>query len=456
MDLKQRVDMTQGNPYKNLILFSIPLLLGNFFQQLYNTADSAIVGQILGEKALAAVGLGFPFMAIMFCVYVGLGMATTIMVAQAIGAKDEARVNLIFNTIYRLCVISIVPITFLGIIALDPVLHLLKVPEDGTFVMSSAYLKVIFLGLITTMGFNINTGLLQGLGDSITSLKLLAVASVANIGLDYLMVGPLEMGVAGAAWATVAAQGISWILGLIIINKRYAYINLNILKLSYDRDLGEKAIRMGIPTALQNALYSVGALTFYSIITAYGSDFLAGFSGANKLDMFAFTTVQSFANATTTYVGQNLGAKNLERARDGLRSGLILNVGTAIITSSLCYIFSTPLLMIFGDGAGMIQSGEYYLHTVLPFYFILAVFFTYNGALRGVGQMNIPLLASLISLWGVRVPTAFYIADKFGKEYIFFSYGLGWTVGALIVLGFYYFGSWKKDLELRISAEINN
>lgn len=439
------VDMTTGSPYKRLIQFAIPLLLGNLFQVLYNTVDSIIVGNFLGTQALAAVGAGNPFIFGLISFFVGLGLAATVMVSQAVGGKNYAKVHLVANTIYKLCLFLVLPFTLIGFFGARPVLALLNVPNDGTLALGTEYLQVIFLGLFFTLGYNLNAGLLQGLGDSVTSLKLLAVSTLVNIVLDLLFVGPLNMGVRGAALATIMAQALAWTLGLAYINRKISYIKINLLKLDFEASMVKESLTIGIPSALQNVIFSIGAMTMYSLINSYGYVFTAGFNGANKIDTLVFLPVQSLANATTTYVGQNFGAKNLERIQRGVRAALLLNVGMALVTSGLTYPLSGYLLSLFGNDPGMIETGLYYLHAVLPFYFLLAILFTLNAALRGVGKATIPMISSMVSLWLARIPTAYYIAHNYGKELIYYAFPVGWVIGCILSISFYFFSGWRKE-----------
>lgn len=446
------VDMTVGHPMKKMVTFAIPLLLGNIFQQFYNTADSIIVGRLLGTKALAAVGAGFPFMAIMFALFMGLGMASTIMVSQAVGARRYDRVNMIFNTIYRFSFTIVIPLSLIGIFSVGHVLEFMNVPDDGTLALAKQYMQVVFSGVFAAIGYNTNAGFLQGLGDSITSLKLLILSTFVNLGLDLLFVGPLGMGVRGAALATIIAQSLSWILGILIINKRYDFMKIDFKNMPFHKDIFKEALRLGIPGALQNALFSIGSMAMMALINSYGSAFMAGFNSANKIDLLVFLPIQSFANATTTYTGQNIGANKFHRVQEGLKSSLILTAGIGLTTAFVTYPLIPYLLRLFGDDPAMIEAGHIYLRTILPFYFILAFLFTFNGMLRGAGQANIPLISSLVSLLGVRVPIAYYLAANFGKKYIYFSYPIGWVLGTTISAGFFFFGKWRKELRMEMQA----
>lgn len=444
------LDMTQGNPYRLLFKFAIPLLLGNMFQQLYNTVDSMVVGNMVGTKALASVGTGFPFLMALVSFFIGISIAATVMISQAFGAKNFDRVNTIVNTIYRIARAIIIPLTLLGVLGARTFLVLMNVPDDGTLQYAVEYLQILFLGMFATMGYNLNAGFLQGLGDSVTSLKLLILSTFINIGLDLLFVGPFHMGVGGAALATLIAQAISWILGLLYINKHYHYLHINLFKLKFDRDIFKTSLRMGLPSALQNMLFSVGSMAMGALVNSCGSTFIAGFNGANKIDTFIFFPIQSFANATTTFTGQNVGARNLDRVRMGLKSGLVVSVGASLLTAVILYPISPYAMQLFGTDPGMIEAGMVYLHTVVPFYFLLAILFTVNSVIRGVGRMTVPLFATLCALLLGRVPMAYFLHHHFGQNYMFYSYAFGWTVGCCISVGYYIFGKWRAPLEAEL------
>lgn len=448
--LSGATDMTFGNPYKLLFVFSIPLLLGNIFEQLYNMVDSIVVGNFVGEKALAAVGTGFPIIFMLSALFIGLGIGSTIMISQYYGAKEFENIQNTVNTIYMAMMVGTVPLTIMGILFSEPLLKLMKVPDDGTLAMAKIYLIVIFAGVIGNLGYNINAGILQGLGDSRTSLLFLLVATIINIILDLLFTVAFGWGVFGVAFATVIAQFCSWVFGIRFINRNFSFIHIQPLKSKFHRELFQKAIKLGIPSGIQQALFSIGIMVMQTLVNSYGSSFMAGFNGANKIDTFAFMPILSFSTAVTTYVGQNIGASQIERVKSGTKAGLVLAVGSSIVISSIVYPLSAFIMRMFNSNPEVISAGVAYLHCVLPFFFILAVLFVLNAVLRGAGEMIVPMISTFVSLWFVRVPIAYMIADHFGKEYIYYSYAVGWTAGILISYPYYKFGKWKNK---RIIAE---
>lgn len=439
------MDMTSGSPYRLIVLFSIPLLIGNIFQQLYNMVDSIVVGNWIGEKALAAVGTGFPIIFMLSSLFMGVGTGATVMISQFYGAKDFDRLRRTVSTIYKAMLIGAVPLTLIGVIASDPLLRLMRVPDDGTLEMARIYMIVIFIGMIGNLGFNVNAGILQGFGDSRTSLLFLLIACIINIVLDLLFTMVFGLGVLGVALATVIGQACSWIFGVWFINRKYRdLVRIGIRGLHFDRELFWQAIRLGIPSGIQQALFSIGIMFMQSLVNSYGSAFMAGFNGANKIDTFAFMPIQSFSTAITTYTGQNVGAGNHHRVRQGVRAGMILSAGTCLVMGVLIYPLSGFLMRMFSQSPAVIDAGVAYLHCVLPFYILLAGFFIYSSVLRGAGEMIVPMISSFISLWIARIPAAYLIAEIWGRDYIFLSYAAGWVLGFLASGIYYYTGRWKR------------
>lgn len=437
-------DMTVGSPYKLILAFSIPLLIGNVFQQLYNMVDSIIVGNYVSETALAAVGTGFPVIFMLSSMFRGIGMGATVMISQFFGAKDLASIKKTVSTLYTAMIIGVIPLSILGIVITKPLLNAMNVPHDGTFEMASTYMVIIFIGTICTLGFNVNAGILQGLGDSKTSLIFLIIAAVINIVLDILFTIFFGWGVFGVALATIIAQLVSWLFGVFYINKHYDFIHIKLFSFNFNKGLFKRAMKIGVPAGIQQTLFSVGIMFMQALVNSYGSSFMAGFNGANKIDTFAFMPIQSFATAVTTYVGQNVGAGKIERVKQGVKSGLILSVSAAILVSALIYPLSGILMRMFSSTPEVIDAGVSYLHQLLPFYFLLAILFMFCGVLRGAGESIVPMISSIVSLWVLRIPTAYLLAHFFGKDTIFYSYPIGWAMGIIIAYGYYRTGKWKQ------------
>lgn len=451
MDLKDKNNnksinaMTEGSPLKIILTFAFPMLIGNVFQQLYNMVDSIVVGNYVGKLALAAVGTGFPIIFMMAAMFIGLGLGATILISQYIGAGDMKNVQKTAQTIYTAMILGSIPISIIGIFLSKPILILINTPVDA-LPMANTYMMIIFAGMIGSFGFNVNAGILQGFGDSKSSLLFLAIATVINIVLDLLFVIVFHWGVAGVAIATIVAQSFSWIFGIIYMRKRYEILRFPILKFKFDKEIFKKILKLGLPTGIQQTLFSIGIISLQSLVNSYGSDFIAGFNAANKIDTFAFMPIQSFSNAVTTFTGQNIGAKKLERVHEGLKTSMALSVLVCILC--LAVIPAGPFLLgMFNSDPAVIEAGMIYLSNVMPTIALLAIVFSLNGVMRGAGESIIPMVGAIVSLWFGRIPAAYFIANNFGKEYMFFSYGVGWFIYLMISGPYYLSGKWKTKSE---------
>ena len=433
--------MTEGNPVRIILAFAFPMLIGNVFQQMYNMVDSIVVGNYVGKIALAAVGTGFPIIFMMAALFIGIGIGATILISQYIGAGDMDNVRKTSQTIYTAMIIGAIPISLLGLVLCEPILHLINTPAD-TLPMAKQYMMIIFAGLLGGIGFNVNSGILQGFGDSKSSLLFLAIATVLNIILDLLFVVVFHWGVSGVAIATIIAQAFSWIFGLVYMRRKYEVLNFKILKFDFDKEIFKKILKLGLPTGVQQMLFSIGIMSLMSIVNSYGSDFIAGFNAANKIDTFAFMPIQSFSNAVTTYTGQNIGAGRMDRVHKGTVAAVSMSVVVCLVALVLIPL-GPSILRMFNSDPAVIESGMIYLKNVMPFISLLAIVFTLNAVIRGAGESIVPMFGAIVSLWLGRLPAAYYIANNFGKEYLFLSYAVGWMFWLLITIPYYMSGKWK-------------
>lgn len=427
---------------KLIVAFSMPLLVGNIFQQMYNMVDSIVVGNYVGSSALTAVGTGFPVVFLLASLFIGFAMGATVMIAQYTGAGDQARVARTVDTLYSALLILIVPLSLLGVALTTPLLTAIRVPEEA-FDQARIYCIVIFAGGVGSLGYNINAGIMQGLGDSKTPLLFLAVACVINIILDLVFVLVGHLGVFGVALATIIAQICSWVFGIFYINRKYPFLHIRFLQLKIDRELLRQIIRLGVPSAVHQCQFSVAILIMQALINGFGNDFAAGFTAANKIDSFAFMPIQSFSTATTTFVGQNIGAGRLDRVKQGTRSALLLSTVVCLVITAVVIPFRRPLLMLFNRESAVVAAGEAYLLRVLTPMFVLAIMFILSSVLRGAGATVVPMVASVVSQWGARVPAAYLLAHLFGPEELYWSYLIGWVLGVAICLVVYLRGRWK-------------
>ena len=437
------IRMTTGSPAKLILRFTWPLLLGNLMQQLYNIVDSIVVGQFVGHTALAAVGTTFPVVFLMISLFIGLGTGATVIISQYYGAEDQKNVKRTIDTIYLTMLGVAIPLTAIGILLARPLLILIDTPAD-VLPQATTYMQIIFAGLIASFGFNVNNGILQGLGDSRSPLLFLGIATVLNIILDLFFVLVFNWGVMGVALATIIAQLVAFGFSIWHINRNQEFIRISPRGLNPSRRILWKSVRIGLPTGLQNVSFSLGTMVLQRLINGYQSEFMAGFIAANRIDTLSFLPMMSFSIAITTFVGQNIGAGQIERARKGVRSAVLLSTIVCLVICPIILIFARPLLMMFNDDPLVIESGLAYLNRVIPFFVLLSLLFILSGALRGAGETMIPLFSSVGSLWIARLPVAYLLAHYAGRDSLFFSFPIGFAIGLAIVVPYYLSGRWLK------------
>lgn len=439
--------MTQGNPMGQILMFSLPLLAGNFLQQMYNMVDSMIVGQFVGTTALAAVGSAFTVVAFLSSFFIGLGMGTVILVSQYYGAGDSEKLRATVDTIYTVLTVGAIPLSVIGMLCVDPIAALLQVPSD-VLPEFRAYLLVILGGLIGMFGYNANSGILQGLGDSRSPLLFLVISSVINIALDLVFVLVFHLGAMGTAIATIIAQIFSWLFGVVWINRRYPQLHIRPFSFRFDREIFGKILRMGIPIGVQQALFSFGSMTMTSLVNSRGAAFAAGYNAAGKVDTFAYLPLQSFSSAVTTFAGQNIGAGKTDRVRSGVRAGMILSTASSVVLAAILLVFGEQLLGLFTTDAAVIADGMAYMIRVLPFYWLLGIICTLGGVLRGSGAVTVPIITNILVLWLLRLPSAYLLAEQFGPYAMHFNCAIGWAAELVVDIPYYLSGHWKKKAAL--------
>ncbi len=443
-------DLTKGSETSSIILFALPMLLGNVFQQFYNMVDSWVVGRFVGTGALAAVGTSFPVIFLMLALIMGVTMGTTVLVSQYYGAKDFDKVRKAVNTGYAFIFWAGIALTVAGVALAAPIMRLLGVPEE-IMPEATAYLRIIFAGSLTTFGYNAVSAILRGLGDSKTPLYLLIAATLVNVVLDLVFVAVFHWGVAGAAWATVISQAISFLGSLAILDKRNPFVRVAPREVRVDRDIFRLTLRIGLPTGVQQTLVAAGMMVLTRVVNGFGAATMAGFAAASRLDSFAAMPAMNLSQALSTFVGQNLGAGKPERVRRGHLSAMAVGTGFSIFTSVLVMALGAPLVSIFSDDPGVIAVGARYLFIVGAFYVLFSTMFINNGVLRGAGDAMIPMINTILALWVVRVPLAILFSGPLGmgSDGIWWSIPAGWLVGAVFSTLYYRTGKWKDKALVR-------
>lgn len=446
-------DMTVGKPMTGLVRFSVPLLIGNLAQQLYNTVDSIIVGRYIGDTALAAVGAAGPILNLLLVLFMGIATGASILSAQFFGAKDRKNLSHVVGSSIFLVVASGLLMTVVGYFA-SPFLVSLVAPPADVAAGSTIYLKIIFLGIMGGAAYNILSGVLRGLGDSVFPLLFLVLASLLNIVLDILFVRQLGMGIAGVAWATIIAQGISGALCLIRLCTMPDVVDVNSKTLKPHPQLVNKLCRLGLPAGITQAIFSLSAIIVQGLTNSMGTAVIATSVAVMRVDGFAMMPNFTFGTAATTYVGQNIGANRGDRIRTGVTDLLKLALGTAAVLVACILLFGHNLIAMFSETPLVIELGIRGLRWLSLGYICFAVTQVLQGVMRGAGETMMPMWISMFTTVALRMPMAYLLAFLTRNEQwpngqpdaIFASLLITWVIGMLMSVAVYRFGKWKKKL----------
>ena len=449
MATKQRGLMTSGVIWKELLLFSIPLLLGNLFQLLYNTVDSIVVGNFVGHQALAAVGASTPLINMLIGFFMGVAAGAGVLVSRFFGARKLEELHIAVHTFVAFTFLFGVLMMVAGITLTPLFLQWMGTPAD-IMDMAVLYLRIYFLGIIPTMLYNSGAGILQAVGDSRRPLCFLTIASVLNIILDLVFVIQLNMGVAGVAWATLIAQTVSCILVAVTLLRSKESYQIIPKKIRIDKPMLMQIVRLGIPSGLQQMIVSFSNVLVMSYVNRFGSAAIAGFSSANKFDNFLGLPVNSFMLAITTFVGQNMGAKQIERVKKGINTCMFMGIGIVIAIGIPAYLFSDLCIRMFSQEADVIYYGSWMMRTLVPFYSILNIAQVLTGAVRGTGNTTVPMLINVFYYCIIR-QVFLAVAMMFVNSIVvvFWSYPLTWTLSAVTLFIYYKRGSWLKHSGVR-------
>ncbi len=436
-------DLTKGKVGSLILKFAIPLLIGNVFQQLYNIVDSLVVGNFLGKDALAAVGASFPVIFALISLIIGIATGTTIIIAQYFGARDYENVKRAIDTMYIFTFGASIFVSALGIYFTEDIFRLLQLPED---IMPEAisYLRVYLAGMVVFFGFNGNSAVLRGLGDSKTPLYFLIVASILNIALDLLFILVFGWGVASVALATVISQGVAFVSAIIYLNRNHSIIQFSLTKWSFDRKIFAKSIRIGLPSGFQHTFVALGMMALMGLVNTFGTNVIAAYSVAQRIESLAMMFAFNFAMALTSFTGQNIGAGKYDRVKTGLRSTLVMGSMITIGITTIYILFGNQIMELFTPDADVISTGTRYLNIVSPFYIAFTAMFIIGGVMRGAGDTLIPMFLTLFSLWVVRIPLAFILSARMGETGIWWSIPIGWMSGMLLSWFYYLTGKWKS------------
>ena len=441
-------DLTNGNERGLIFRFAMPMLLGNVFQQLYSIANSVIVGHILGKTALAAIGASFPIIFALISMIIGIATGSTIIIAQYFGAKDLKRVRKAIDTMYIFLFSASVFISIIGIIFSESILRLTGLPEE-VIPQAKIYLNVYLSGAVFLFGFNGTSAALRGLGDSKTPLYYLVIANIVNILLDLLFIMVFKMGVEGAALGTVISQAGAFLTMILHLNRKNDLVKLYIRKLSFDKEIFIKSIKIGVPTGLQQTFVAFGMVALYGIVNKHGTDVIAAYSAASRLDSLASLPAMNFGGALSAFVGQNLGANKPDRVKSGLKATFMMTSVVSIAVTLINVIFGRYIMAMFTTDMQVIEVGYQYLIIVSSFYVVFSTMFVIGGVMRGAGDTLIPMFITLFALWVVRIPLAYFLAPRIGVIGIWWAIPIGWAIGMSFSYIYYLTGRWKQKVVVK-------
>lgn len=450
-ELFKPTDMTVGKPWKSILIFSIPMIIGNIAQQLYNTADSIIVGRYVGDNALAAVGSAGPLTNLLLVLFIGISVGASIMVSQYVGAKAKEELSNTVGTCITLTVLaSILMMLFIPPVV-KPILRLLNTP-DTILNDCASYLVITTYGIVGVAGYNIFSGVLRGMGDSVSALIYLIIATITNIVLDLLFVGKFGMGVAGAALATAISQVISACLCIWKLAHLKDIFELKAKHLKMSKKHFKRIVTLGLPSGATQAIFSSAMIIVQSLTNSFGEMFIAANVIIMRVDGFAMMPNFSFGTAMTTYAGQNVGAGKFDRVTKGAKQGTFIAVACSTIITGVILLFGKGLMGIFTETTELVEMSRYLMGILAAGYIAMAVTQSLSGVMRGAGDTMTPMWVSLLTTVIIRVPLAYGISYltrtpelPFGRyECIQISLLTSWVLGAILTFIFYRIGKWKK------------
>ncbi len=434
--------MTEGSIWKNILLFSVPLILGNLLQQLYNTADSIIVGNFVGSNALAAVGSSGSPIFLLIGFSQGIAVGAGVVVSQFLGARDRQGAHISVHTSLALATILGAILTVGGIAISRSLLTAMNTPAE---VLEDAvtYMQLYFGGVLFSVVYNMAAGILNAAGNSRRSLLYLGCASGTNILLDLILIAGLKMGVAGAAIATDISQLVSCVLSLRFLMRVDADYRVTAREVRVDRKMAAKIIRVGLPTGIQNMVISLSNILVQASVNGYGAAAMAGFAAYMKVDGFNILPIMSFSMAATTFVGQNFGAGQIDRVKKALWVTMALSFVYTVITGTLLLLAQDPIMHLFTGDETVVAFGQQAMHYFCPFYWLLGILHGLAGTVRGTGKSVPPMVVLLVSLCLFRIVWIRFALSAFqGIDGVFILYPVSWALGAVLMILYTWRGNW--------------
>ena len=442
--INRSTDMTTGSIWKRMVSFAVPVFLGNLCQQLYNTVDSVIVGKFVGKQALAAVASSGNLIFMMTGFFMGLFIGAGIVIAQYFGARNYEKVRSAVHTDIAFALCCGVLLTLLGVFFTPTILTWMRTPAD-VLDTSILYFRLYFLGSLATILYNAGMGILQAVGDSRSPLYYLVISSAVNVALDLLFVGAMDMGVAGAA---VASQVVSAVLCIIKLTRSDGPYRLEIKRIGFDLPLLKKITSQGVPSGVQNSIIAIANVVVQSNINSFGSDAMAGCGSYSKVEGFVFLPITAFAMALTTFIGQNLGAGQFDRAKQGARIGILCSMAMAELIGVALFFLAPYAMRLFNDDPAVVAIGVRQSHIEALFFCFLAFAHGVSAVLRGAGRAQVPMY-TMLGCWCILRVSYITLALKVWPDIatIFWAYPITWSVSCVVFLIYYLKADWVHALE---------
>lgn len=441
---QKKIDMTVGPIMKNVFLFAIPIILGNVLQQLYTTVDTLVIGNFCGDASIAAIGTSSQPVEVLLCIFLGIGTGVSILVSQYEGAGDHDKMKRLVDSAIFFVYVCGVPLCVIGFLVAPLILSAMGAPAD-TMDAAVAYTRIVFLGALGNIGYNMNAGILRGMGDSKASLKFLVVSCITNIVFDLIFVAGFKMDTAGAALSTTISMYLSWFISIRYIRKKFPEIGFRILPGRADKGELGQIISIGLPIGLNNSLYSFGHVALQTLVNAQGSSFMAGASVAGRVTGLTNVAINALSSAGSTFSGQNYGARNFDRLRAGYIK-IPLVSGIVTLAAGLCLIsFRMPILRLFSKDEMVLMYAGRYVFVLLLSQWMFAVFNAIINIVNGVGLIKYTTVVNLLMLWAVRIPCAYLINRYYDGTYIMLAFTVSFLFGMIMMIGYYMFSkNWKK------------
>ena len=445
--------ITEGVIWKQLVLFAVPILMSNLFQQLYTTMDSVIVGQFVGSQALAAVGSTGSLCGLLVGFFVGLSTGAGVIVSQYYGAEDWDGLHNAVHTAMGISVVAGVILTVVGLVLSPTLLRWINTPDD-VFDMAVVYLRIYFGGILSLTIYNMGAGILRAIGDSRRPLNYLIISAVINVALNLLFVCVFHMGVAGVAWATLIAQVVTAVLVMINLMSTTEGYKVTLSHITIHRDTFLKILKIGIPAGFQSVVVSLSNTVIQAQINFFGSDVMAGLSAAGRIDGFIYMPINAFGLAMTTFVGQNVGAGRLDRVRKGVKVCLAMALGIVIAEGALIYVFTEPLLSLISQETAVLQYGGMMVHLMASTYWIFVMAEVLSGVIRGSGEAMVPMVIYICGMCLFRLVWVLVVMKVFETiQSVVWCYPASWSLTALAFIIYYFKGNWLSRHHREIAPQ---